>query len=156
MGILNRLMTGKIEAPALTDDEMQAMHDALSDARRCVAMYANLMNSSSFPNPGYVADVRKLPMDKKMLMSAFKMVLRATTDADEKKYLKSSYVTLAYFQPDVGLQDICISSAENQGISQANGIVKIPPGMNYQQGATTYFYQATSELLKLQAEASMW
>jgi len=156
MGILNRLMTGKSSLPVLTDDEVQAMQDALNDARRCLAMYANLMNSSSFPKPGYVADARKLPVDKKMLMSAFKMVLRATTDAEEKRFLKRSYVTLAYFQPDVGLEDICISVEEPQSISLTIGSTAATAGINAHTGTNTYSYLATAELMNLQTEANMW
>jgi hypothetical protein len=112
VGVLNRLFEGRLLQPSLTTEEMKAREDAVNDALKCIAIYSNLMNSSSFPGNGFVADACKLPLNKKTLIAAFKTVLKTTKDREMKKYLKKCYVTLANFQPGVGMQDINIGCIE--------------------------------------------
>jgi len=100
MGILRKIFGGSQRA------QEKLMEKAIAGANKIVNDYGAFMQSSAFPAPGCIADMKKLPYDKEIIKTAFILLLKLCDDPEMKEALKTGYLGLADFQDGVGLVDV--------------------------------------------------
>jgi hypothetical protein len=81
------------------NDEFGALDQ--ETAGRIVQDYARFLETSA-PLPGRIADVIKLPHSKLMIKDALRICINSTGDPELIGHLKSGYLMLCAWQPDVG------------------------------------------------------
>jgi hypothetical protein len=95
MGILGKLFGSK------ESTRQQAVKRAMPAVAQIINDYADILEHRS-PFPLSVADENKLPWPKTVIKKAIIIALTAETDPQKRSYLMTGYVTLAYWQPNVG------------------------------------------------------
>lgn len=106
MGFISSLISAKEEKTVPLVDQKQNLLEAIKSSRKLVGEFVIFMNSSDYPEEGFVADAAKLPIGKETLKTALRLLISTTEDKAMKESLKAAYISLAYFQKDVGNKDI--------------------------------------------------
>src|SRR5713101_5673108 len=92
MGLLSRLFGDK---PKSSSSGRTSPNDVVAD-------FGNVLATRS-PFPSHVADISELPYRKQEIKSAILAMFAVTSDPKLREHLKFAYVSLAHWQPAVGL-----------------------------------------------------
>ena len=119
--------------------------DQIEETEKIVQKYGKFLENSS-PADGCVADQSKLPHSKTVIKTALIKALQNTADVHFQEALKTSYLSLAKWQPNVG--------NSNQGIdfSQIDPMIDPAELLALNESTKDWIQIVKNEEIQLQAE----